>query len=85
MESHLTRNFRYRCAVRPLMYATEVAVEAASQAFRYGGGRALYNTSVLQRCLRDLNAAAQHFMVNDTSYENHGQFMLGMPGIDPMS
>ena len=66
-------------------YATEVAVEAASQAFRYGGGRALYNTSVLQRCLRDLNAAAQHFMVNDTSYENHGQFMLGLPGIDPMS
>ena len=65
-------------------YATEVAVEVASQAFRYGGGRALYNTSVLQRCLGDLNAAAQHFMVNDTSYENHGRFMLGMPGIDPM-
>ena len=65
-------------------YATEVAVDVTSQAFRYEGGRALYNTSVLQRCLRDLNAAAQHFMVNDTSYENHGQFMLGVPGIDPM-
>ena len=65
-------------------YATEVAVEVASQAFRYGGGRALYNSSVLQRCMRDLNAAAQHFMVSDSSYENHGQFMLGMPDIDPM-
>jgi alkylation response protein AidB-like acyl-CoA dehydrogenase len=65
-------------------YAAEVAVEVASQAFRYGGGRALYNSSVLQRCLRDLNAAAQHFMVSDSSYENHGQFMLGMPDIDPM-
>jgi alkylation response protein AidB-like acyl-CoA dehydrogenase len=66
-------------------YATEVAVDVASQAFRYGGGRALYNSSVLQRCLRDLNAAAQHFMVSDSSYENHGQFMLGVPDIDPMS
>lgn len=66
-------------------YATEAAVEAASQAFRYGGWRALYNTSVLQRCLRDLNAAAQHFMVSDSLYENHGQIMLRMPGIDSMS
>ena len=65
-------------------YATEVAVDVASQAFRYGGGRALYNTSVLQRCLRDLDAAAQHLMVSDSSYENHGQFMLGVSGIDPM-
>ena len=65
-------------------YATEVAVDVASQAFRYGGGRALYNTSLLQRCLRDLDAAAQHLMVIDSSYENHGQFMLGMSGIDPM-
>ena len=65
-------------------YATEVAVDVASQAFRYGGGRALYNTSVLQRCLRDLEAAAQHLMVSDSSYEIHGQFMLGMPEIDPM-
>ena len=65
-------------------YATEVAMGVASQAFRYGGGRALYNTSLLQRCLRDLDAAAQHLMVIDSSYENHGQFMLGMSGIDPM-
>ena len=65
-------------------YATEVAVDVASQAFRFGGGRALYNTSVLQRCLRDLDAAAQHLMVSDSSYENHGQFMLGVSGINPM-
>ena len=65
-------------------YATEVAVDVASQAFRYGGGRALYSTSVLQRCLRDLEAAAQHLMVSDSSYEIHGQFMMGMLEIDPM-
>jgi alkylation response protein AidB-like acyl-CoA dehydrogenase len=32
----------------------------------------------------DSAAAAQHLMVSDRSYENHGQFMLGMSGINPM-
>ena len=65
-------------------FSTEVAADVVSQAFRYGGGTALYQSHVLQRCLRDLEAAAQHLMVSDSSYEIHGQFMLGMPEIDPM-
>lgn len=65
-------------------YATDVAVEVATKAFRFGGGRALHNSNILQRCLRDINAAAQHLMVNDSTYENHGQFILGLPDADPM-
>jgi alkylation response protein AidB-like acyl-CoA dehydrogenase len=64
--------------------ATEVAVEVTTQMFRYSGGTALYTTSVLQRCLRDINAAAQHLMVSDAAYENYGQFLLGLPDADPM-
>lgn len=60
-------------------YTTDIAADVASQAFRYGGGSALFTTSVLQQCLRDINAAAQHQMVSDTAYENHGQFLLGRP------
>ena len=60
-------------------HTTDVAADAASLAFRYGGGSALFTTSVLQQCLRDINAAAQHQMVSDTAYENHGQFLLGLP------
>ncbi len=60
-------------------YTTEVAAEVASQAFRYGGGEALFADNVLQQCLRDIHAAAQHQMVSDTSYENHGQFLLQLP------
>jgi hypothetical protein len=56
----------------------------ATSAFRYGGGTALYHTNILQRCLRDINAAAQHAMVSDTAYENHGQFALGLPEATPM-
>ena len=60
-------------------YSTDVAADVVSQAFRFAGGAALFESSVLQRCLRDINAGAQHQMVSDAAYENHGQFMLGLP------
>ena len=60
-------------------YTTDVAADVVSQAFRYGGGAALFTSNILQQCLRDINAAAQHQMVSDTAYENHGQFLLGLP------
>jgi len=66
------------------VHATEAALEVVSGSFRYAGGSALYESSVLQRCLRDLNAAAQHFMVSDSAYENLGQFALGDPDAEPM-
>ncbi len=66
-------------------YATEVALEVVTEAFRYGGGSALYSSSILQQCLRDINAAAQHFMVTNSAYESHGQFLLGQTDANPMS
>ncbi len=65
-------------------YATEEASDIVSQAFRFGGGTALYSSHILQKCLRDVHGAAQHNMVSDRAYENHGQFMLGFPDADPM-
>ena len=62
----LERQLRLRGACT---YATDVACQVATTAFRYGGGNAIYNDRVLQRCLRDVNAAAQHFMVNTSAYE----------------
>ena len=59
-------------------HTTDVAADVATQAFRYGGGSALFTINILQQCLRDINAAAQHQMVSDTAYENHGQFLLGL-------
>jgi alkylation response protein AidB-like acyl-CoA dehydrogenase len=64
--------------------ATEAALDVVTQAFRYAGGSALYESSALQRCLRDLNAAAQHFVVSDSAYESLGQFMLGLATAHPM-
>ena len=64
--------------------ATEAALDVTTRAFRYAGGSALYDASVLQRCLRDLSAGAQHFMVSDSAYEGLGQLVLGHPG-EPMA
>ena len=65
-------------------YSTEEAADITSQAFRFGGGTAMYNSNVLQKCLRDINAAAQHNMVSDRTYENVGQFTLGLATANPM-
>jgi indole-3-acetate monooxygenase len=66
-------------------FATDVALDVTESAFRYAGGRALFLSHILQRCWRDMNAAAQHFVVSDVAYENQGQFLLGIPGADPMA
>jgi indole-3-acetate monooxygenase len=66
------------------VHATEAALDVVTGSFRYAGGAALYDTSVLQACLRDLNAAAQHFMVSDSAYEALGQFVLGQSSAEPM-
>ena len=66
------------------VHATEAGLDVVTRAFRYAGGAALYDGSVLQACLRDLNAAAQHFMVSDSAYEALGQFVLGHPSAEPM-
>ena len=77
----LERQLRLRGAC---VYATDVACQVATTAFRYGGGNAIYNDRVLQRCMRDINAAAQHFMVNTSAYDNLGQFRLGMANVNAM-
>ena len=66
------------------VYATEVATEVVGEAFRYAGASAIYQSHYLQRCLRDLDVAAQHYMVSDTAYENLGQIKLGYAEVNPM-
>jgi alkylation response protein AidB-like acyl-CoA dehydrogenase len=58
---------------------TEVAVDIATQAFRFAGGSALHLENKLQMCMRDANAGAQHLAVSDVAYENLGQFYLDLP------
>ena len=66
-------------------HVTFEAVDVATIAFRYTGGSAIHRSHILQRCLRNVNAAAQHFMVSDSSLENYGATLLQVPDIKPMA
>ncbi|MBI1299792.1 hypothetical protein GC175_33115, partial [bacterium] len=59
------------------VYVTELCVEITTQAFRYGGGGALFQPNILEQLLRDSHAAAQHIFASDTAYEEYGKAILG--------
>jgi alkylation response protein AidB-like acyl-CoA dehydrogenase len=67
------------------VHATEVALDTARAMFRYAGAKSLYSGNVIDRCLRDIQAAAQHGIVADVSYELRGQAILGLQDIAPLS
>ena len=66
------------------VYCTDVATDIVTEAFRHAGAGAIYEGSVLQACLRDINVAAQHQMVNQRAYELLGQVHLGFDDINVM-
>jgi indole-3-acetate monooxygenase len=65
-------------------YITEVAQRVTMAAFQSAGGTALFDTNPLQRCFRDIAAAAQHFVVSQSAYRALGQFKLNQPDANPM-
>jgi indole-3-acetate monooxygenase len=69
---------KLRCAA---VFATEVGIDVCRTMFRYAGARSLYAGNVIERCMRDVVAGAQHGMVNDVAYEARGQIVLGVEGV----
>jgi alkylation response protein AidB-like acyl-CoA dehydrogenase len=66
------------------VYATDIAIETATQAYHFAGNTGLHHPHVIGRLLRDLNSAGLHQVMSDTAYENHGKFRLGLPA-DPLA
>jgi alkylation response protein AidB-like acyl-CoA dehydrogenase len=58
-------------------YAVSSSVEAAERAFTLAGGTAVYESSVLGRCLRDAHVTTQHIMVAPKLNETLGKHLLG--------
>ncbi len=59
-------------------YITEVGIEIATQAFRYGGAGGLYTPNIFDRLLRDMVAGGQHAFVSDEVYDEYAKAMLGL-------
>ncbi len=60
------------------IHSHEVARDVANFAFKRAGGTSL-RKGVLQRLIRDAIAGCQHFIVNDSHYNNIGFDLLGAP------
>ena len=59
-------------------HAAACATEAVDLMFSAGGATAVYATSPLERCLRDIRTAAQHIGVSPNNYLMAGQALLGL-------
>jgi alkylation response protein AidB-like acyl-CoA dehydrogenase len=63
------------------VHATFASVKATELAYRLGGGTAVYETSVLQRLLRDVHTITQHVQLSANNYEPVGRVIFGLdPG-----
>lgn len=65
-------------------FAMQTAARTVTAAFRAGGGGAVYLDSPLQRRLRDIHVAGQHFLVRDKTFTTAGAGMLGQEITDPV-
>ncbi len=74
----------WRDARLAVTYASDVAAEVTTFAFRAGGSGALYETNRLQRLFRDVHAAAQHVAATDDAYEYAGRLLLGTAQPHPL-
>lgn len=59
------------------IWLATTCVRAVDACFALGGGSALYETSPLQRRLRDVHVAAQHFVAQQRHYVGAGKLLLG--------
>jgi alkylation response protein AidB-like acyl-CoA dehydrogenase len=68
-----------RVAIRlAAMHAASTAAEVADTAFTLAGGTAVYDASVLGRCLRDAHVVTQHVMTAPKLAETFGKSLLGL-------
>ena len=61
--------------------AAENSTQAVDIAWRLGGSSSIFVSSPLERCWRDVHAAAQHMQVQDGRWETAGRVLFGLePG-----
>jgi hypothetical protein len=64
-------------ATQTATWITQACVRIVDECFRLGGGSALYESSPLQRRMRDIHAAAQHAARASAKLRKFGQAIAG--------
>jgi alkylation response protein AidB-like acyl-CoA dehydrogenase len=63
------------------LLATEHCVEVVDLLYRLAGSSAIFQSSPLERCFRDVHTAAQHLQVQEGRWETTGRVFMGLePG-----
>lgn len=60
-------------------HAVHTSAAVVVRLYTLAGGGAVFASAPLQRCLRNVQVATQHMMVNDASFELTGRLLLGVP------
>jgi alkylation response protein AidB-like acyl-CoA dehydrogenase len=60
------------------VFAYEAALEATQFSFRTAGAGAIFRANRLQRCLRDIQAGAQHILASEEGWDRIGRNWLGI-------
>lgn len=60
-------------------HATDEAAAVVDAMYACAGGSAIFASSPLQKCLRDVHVVTQHMMVGEATYEMTGRLFLGLP------
>jgi indole-3-acetate monooxygenase len=69
-----------RSAIRlAASHTSEACTEAVDLCARAAGGTAVYETSVLQRCVRDVHTASAHMMTSDRNIITYARLRFGLP------
>ena len=58
--------------------AAQASAQAVSLMYGAAGSTAVYATSNLERCFRDVHVITQHIAGSSTRYEQLGRFFMGM-------
>ena len=76
LEARLSNKEHGPEAVQAAVWITAACARAVDALYTLGGGSALYETSPLQRRMRDMHVATQHVQVQLRNYETVGKMRL---------
>ena len=61
-----------------VVQAMRLCTHSVDIVFHRAGGGALYDSSPLQRCFRDIHAAGQHIVFSHETWKRIGKSLLGI-------
>jgi alkylation response protein AidB-like acyl-CoA dehydrogenase len=63
--------------------AAENSLAVVESLYRLAGSTAIFQSSLLERCWRDVHTAAQHVQVQDGRWEAAGRVLFGLDPATP--